>query len=393
MTTDTEEAQQHAEHADHDLIHQARATGLDGDAAPPRRRRRVRAALGAAAALIAVGAAAAAAVGFGIGVDSGDPAPSAAPAPATVTISKRTLLDTETKDGRLGFGPPHTVAGKAAGTLTSLPATGATIGRGQPLVKVDERPVVVLYGPLPAYRTLAPGAVGADVAQFEENLAALGYDGFAVDSEYTTETGDAVTRWQSDLGLDPDGQLTPDRVVYTAGEIRVEALAGEVGDAAQPGAPLLTYTGTAPLISVTLDIDEARLAKTGSAVSFRTPDGTRATGKITAVETVIATTASPNGPPASETKIELTVAADDTRALAAYDAATIDVEFTAAQRPDVLAVPVAALLALPAGGYGLQVIDGTAARVVGVQTGLFAAGWVEVSGAELAEGMVVGTAE
>jgi hypothetical protein len=56
----------------------------------------------------------------------------------------------------------------------------------------------------------------------------------------------------------------------------------------------------------------------------------------------------------------------------------------------VLTVPVAALLALAEGGYGVQVVTGTATRIVAVRTGLFAAGRVEVSGDGLTEGMTVG---
>jgi len=57
---------------------------------------------------------------------------------------------------------------------------------------------------------------------------------------------------------------------------------------------------------------------------------------------------------------------------------------------DVLAVPVAALLALPKGGFGVQVVDGDTTRIVAVKTGMFAAGQVEVSGRDVAEGVTVG---
>ncbi|GFJ88400.1 hypothetical protein [Phytohabitans rumicis] len=80
----------------------------------------------------------------------------------------------------------------------------------------------------------------------------------------------------------------------------------------------------------------------------------------------------------------------DAKALAALDAATVDVAFTASERKDVLTVPVAALLALAEGGYGVQVVDGGSARIAAVQTGLFASGRVEVTGDGLTEGATVG---
>jgi ABC-type glutathione transport system ATPase component len=49
----------------------------------------------------------------------------------------------------------------------------------------------------------------------------------------------------------------------------------------------------------------------------------------------------------------------------------------------VLAVPVVALLALPKGGFGVEVVDGARTRIVPVRTGMFAAGQVEVSGRAL----------
>ncbi|MDQ3690877.1 MAG: efflux RND transporter periplasmic adaptor subunit, partial [Chloroflexota bacterium] len=53
------------------------------------------------------------------------------------------------------------------------------------------------------------------------------------------------------------------------------------------------------------------------------------------------------------------------------------------------AVPVAALLARPGGGYGGEVVAGGRRRVVPVRTGLFAGGLVEISGRGIREGVKV----
>jgi len=47
-------------------------------------------------------------------------------------------------------------------------------------------------------------------------------------------------------------------------------------------------------------------------------------------------------------------------------------------------------VALAEGGYGVQVIEGSATRYLAVETGMFAGGKVEISGAGIAEGMTVG---
>jgi multidrug efflux pump subunit AcrA (membrane-fusion protein) len=118
------------------------------------------------------------------------------------------------------------------------------------------------------------------------------------------------------------------------------------------------------------------------------PDGKQVAGRVGRVYTVIAPATDPGGQP--ETRIEAVVALTDPAAAAGISAAVVDVEFTAADRPDVLTVPVAALVALAEGGYGVEVVEGSATRYVAVTTGLFATGRVEVSGAGLREGMTVG---
>ena len=68
------------------------------------------------------------------------------------------------------------------------------------------------------------------------------------------------------------------------------------------------------------------------------------------------------------------------------DGAPVTVSVTRETRENVLTVPVDALLALAEGGYGVELVTGDgASRLVGVETGLFADGRVEVTG-EIAEG-------
>ncbi|MBX6355576.1 MAG: HlyD family efflux transporter periplasmic adaptor subunit [Micromonosporaceae bacterium] len=353
-----------------------------------RRRRRTGQVVAALGVVVAVGAAGAAASGFGFNFSDDGPGKAASPLPpATAQVTRQTLVDSQTEDGKLGYGDPTSVPGRLAGTVTGLPATGTTVRRGQGLYHVDNTPVVLLYGTLPAYRSLSVGAEGDDVKQFEQNLRALGYTGFTVDDEYTGATADAVKQWQEDLGLAETGTVELGRVVYAPGPVRVNTLTASVGSPAQPGQEVLTYTGTAQVVTVELDVSDQRLARKNAAVTVTLPDDRTTPGKITKVETVIKP-AQGNEP--ASTKIEVTVSLKDPKAAAGYDGATVDVAFTASQRKNVLTVPVAALLALAEGGYGVQVVEGDRTRIVAVETGLFAGGRVEVSGDGLTEGMTVG---
>jgi membrane fusion protein, multidrug efflux system len=342
-----------------------------------------------AAALLAVGGAAAAASGIGLG--GGDGAPTATDRnlpPATAKVTRQTLIDTQSGTGQLGYGGQNTISALLAGTLTALPRIGSTVARGKTLYRIDNEPVVLLYGSLPAYRTLSPGAKGSDVKQFERNLWALGYRGFTVDQSFTADTASAVKKWQQDLGLPQTGEVEQGRIAYATGPVRVSARKAAVGDPVQPRATLLTCTNRSRVINVQLDLSDGPLAHQGSPVTVRLPNDKTVTGRITSTETVIDT--GNDGTSDPTTKIKVTIAVPRAKALEGLDEASVTVAFQTAMRKNVLTVPVTALLALSEGGYGVQVVTGTSTRIIAVQTGLFAGGQVEVSGDGLTEGMTVG---
>jgi len=303
----------------------------------------------------------------------------------TADVAKETLIDRENHDGTLGHGDTTTLPAGAGGTVTWLPATGATVSRGKALYRVDNKPVVLLYGGLPAYRTLRSGVKGADVKQFEKNLWALGYRGFTVDDKYTASTAAAVKDWQDDLGLTKTGTVDTSQIWYAPTAVRVDSVTSEKGASAQPGAEILKYTGTALVATVDLTMDAQRLANQGAAVQIAMPDGKTVPGKIVKVGTTVQ---QGQGDEPDTTLIEVTIAFSG--APKGLDDASVSVGFTASERKNVLTVPVAALLALSEGGYGVQVVDGTTTKIVAVRTGLFAGGKVEVSGDGLAAGMKVG---
>jgi maltose-binding protein MalE len=113
-------------------------------------------------------------------------------------------------------------------------------------------------------------------------------------------------------------------------------------------------------------------------------DGKVVPGRITKVVTVVAKA---DDGQSETTKFQVTIGF--TSAVKSQGTSAVTVAFTAGQRPNVLAVPVAALVALAEGGYGVQIVDGGTTRVVAVETGLFADGKVEISGTGLQAGMKV----
>ncbi|GID97903.1 efflux RND transporter periplasmic adaptor subunit [Amorphoplanes digitatis] len=346
-------------------------------------RRRLGIAVAAAAALTA-----GAAVVVVAGLPDGQAEAEASVPPLTAEVKRETLVDTQDADGELGYGDTTAHVSRLSGTVTWLAAAESTVRRGKPLYRVDDDPVVLLYGSLPAYRTLSAGDTGRDVKQFEKNLWALGYRGFTVDRTYSSATASAVRDWQDDLGLEETGKVDPARIVYAPGAVRVAAQSAAPGAAAQPGTALLDTTGTGRVATVELDISDQRLVRKGAAVRVTLPDGTEAPGRITEVETVVTPA---EGNEDASTSLSVTIAFE--KAPKGLDQAAVTVAFTASERKNVLTVPVSALLALAEGGYGLQVVEGGSARYVAVETGLFADGRVEVSGGGIKDGMQVGMPE
>jgi hypothetical protein len=306
----------------------------------------------------------------------------------TTKVTQQTLKDTESQDGDLAFGTTSTVVNRVAGTITGLPNSGQELKQGNTVYSLDNKPTTLLYGALPAYRRLANGSEGTDVKQLEQNLSAMGYDGFTVDDEYTDATAEAVKEWQEDLGLDETGVVELGSVLFAPGHIRVDSVEAQEGAPIGPNQNVLTYTGTTKAVTVQLDAADQRLAKPTASVTVTLPDGKTVPGRIEKVSTVIIPAESPDKDP--ETKVEVIVAVDNQKAVAAWALASVDVTFTASERKNVLTVPVAALVALREGGFGVEVSDGTSTHYVPVKTGLFAGGQVEISGSGIKAGTTVG---
>jgi peptidoglycan hydrolase-like protein with peptidoglycan-binding domain len=361
---------------------------------PPRGRRRGAIAAGAIAVVLA-GAAAA------VLADRRDRAsePSNAQAAATAELVRTDLVQTVTVDGELGYGAAEPMQSRLAGTVTTVADDGTVVRRGGRLYTVDDRAVVLLYGSMPAYRKLAVGLVGRDVGQLEDNLRALGYTGFTVDREYTTATASAVRRWQDSLGLDETGELELGQVVFLPGAVRTGNASVRPGDLLTPGTPVLSYTGTARIVTIDLEVTDRSLAHRGDSVTITLPDSRAVSGTVTYVGTAaVADEGAASGPgndqAGSQTPtVPVVCSVADQRVLGDLDSVPVRVSLASQRRDDVLAAPVASLLALREGGYGLRlVVAGVASTIVPVRTGLFAGGLVEVSGPGLDAGTVVETA-
>jgi peptidoglycan hydrolase-like protein with peptidoglycan-binding domain len=327
--------------------------------------------------------------------DQGEPTRPASTLPsATTAITRGDVVDTESVDGNLTYADERTISAGASGTVTWAPDEGATVTRGRPLLKVDGKPVTLMYGSLPLYRPLRQGVDdGRDVRQLERNLKALGYgDDMTVDDSFTAATAQAVKDWQDDVGLPETGAVDASQVVFESGAVRISDVKTAVAARVGPAQPALTVTGTERVVHVDLDATKQNIAKKGAAVTVELPDGNQVRGRITKVGTVAQASNSDNQDPNDDSyTIDVDIRVSG-KGIGRLDEAPVTVEMQSARSKNVLSVPIEALLALREGGFGVEVVENGTSRIVPVELGTYGGGRVEVTGAGLREGMKVGVA-
>ena len=360
-----------------------------GEAGQAQPRRRRRGAVAAVLVLVVLGAGAGvawAAGAFGPRGPSGA-GPGAAP-PATRPVVREVLSSTTPVSATLGYAKSYTVRGPGGGVLTWLPAAGQVIAQGHVLGRVDNAsPVVLLYGAVPAWRTLDEGLTGADVTQLNHDLVALGYAHSSPISAlgrdyFSWATAYGVRRLESALGVSsPPGSLPLGSVVFEPAAIRVTSVLSSLGGPA--AGPLLAATSDQHMVTVPLSTAQETEVAVGDAVTITLPDGASTPGKISSVGTVASRTA-------SNATIPVTVTLTHPSVAGTLDQAPVTVYITTDRSPGpVLAVPVAALLARAKGAgragsqYAVEVTGaGDTRRLVPVQVGIFddSSGLVQVTG-------------
>jgi hypothetical protein len=302
-------------------------------------------------------------------------------------VTRQDLAATTPVTATLGYAGSYPVTGQGGGTLTSLPSAGLVISQGQALYRVDNgSPVVLLYGNVPAWRTLDEGITGQDVTQLNHDLVQLGYAGRADIvalgwDYYSWETAYAVQRLEEHLGVSaPPGSLSSGQVVFKPEALRVSQVTGSLGGPA--AGPVLAATSDRHVVTISLDASQQSQVKAGDKVTVTLPDGTTTPGVISSVGTAATTTSGPGQNPA--TTIPVQVKLTDPAAAGTLDQAPVTVNITTTRSPGpVLAVPVTALLAQAPGGYDVEVAGpGNTRRWVPVQVGMFddTDGLVQVTG-------------
>jgi peptidoglycan hydrolase-like protein with peptidoglycan-binding domain len=339
------------------------------------------------AVVVAVGAGAAAAVAVTRSADGVTEEPERKRVAGTALVERETLQETVTSPGSLSYGGASTVDAGDAGTVTRLPREGGRVKFGGVLYAIDNQPVVLLRGRLPAWRSFKSDMRdGPDVQQLERNLQTLGYFTGTPDTRFDWYTKAAILRWQDTLGVKETGSIDHGLVVFTRGEVRVAETVAKVGDQVGAGAAVLKLSGLSKVVTAELPSAKQAVAKVRGKVTVNLPAGKTTKGTISRVG---APRQQKNGDDEAII-VPVTITLDRAADTGRLQEASVLIDFPTASRKNVLTVPVAALLALPNGGYGVEVVRNTGTtETIGVKTGLFAGGSVEVTGDGLQAGQKV----
>ena len=337
----------------------------------------------------------------------GTPAPAAPSAPAvgTATVVRTDLVNSVLTQGTLGYAPSPPVVNELPGIYTDVLAPGSVVQRGQVLYRVDDRPVVLMTGTVPAWRPFTAGMTdGPDVQELEANLIALGdARGLltAPGPHFGSAAVAAVQRWQVSLGLAaPNGSVDLGAIVFVPTALRVAADTVAPGQPAGPGDSPYQVTTITRAVSVPLTPNDPTVAA-GQPVSIVLASGTSTPGVVTGVGppppsgSGSSSSSSSSGSSSSDSATTvLTVTPVDAAATGSTDGEAVQVSLEVQSVHHVLAVPVAALLALAGGGYGLEVVEPSGQhQLIGVHTGVFAGGQVQVDATGLQPGTKVVVAQ
>jgi len=139
---------------------------------------------------------------------------------STAIVTRRSLTSQTQMAATLGDAGTYSVVNQAQGTITELPDVGQVVRQGQVLYRVSDSPVVLLYGPVPAYRDLSEGMTGPDVAELNADLVHLRYVTAAQLGPrsgwnyFSAETAYALELLQAHLGVTQTGTLGLGQAVF-----------------------------------------------------------------------------------------------------------------------------------------------------------------------------------
>lgn len=328
--------------------------------------------------LLAGATALALAVGTGAAIQQDWLAPAAATPPAsqagvvlpTATAELGSLVSRKELPGTLTYGQSWALPISGTGVVTHAPAVGATVGPGQELIRIDDRPVLLAEGSMPMYRTLELSAAtkdqlrGDDVAQLQRFLALSGVpetSALPADGVFGARTRAAVRAWQKSLRLPRTGGVDASTLLFVPSAVRV-AKVDRVGAAFSA----IEVTDGDPVIQLSLTGRDRSLLAEGDAVTV-IADSEEVDGVVASVTSTTNTDGQPVSTVTVQPQEELADGLDRVTVVATRELAA-----------EAVIVPASALIALSDGGYAVELSD-PSRTLTRVQIGAVHDGRVEIT--------------
>jgi len=152
----------------------------------------------------------------------------------TVSIQKGDLAKKEEYNGTLRQTDKKILNSPTNGVVTFLPKEGSVVNFGEVLFIIDNKPVILLQGSTPFYRTLDLNSdPGVDIKQVEEALVYLGYadSTFVPDEVFDEQTSRMLNTLYIDYGIDTKSEITPtEQVLINQKQDEIELLENTVSD-------------------------------------------------------------------------------------------------------------------------------------------------------------------
>jgi hypothetical protein len=279
--------------------------------------------------------------------------------PETLTVEEGTLGRTLRLPAIAAWDVAETIQSSVAGVITEVVAPAGLLKPGSVLLRIDERPVVLLPGDIPAFRELRVGTTGRDVAALQGYLASLGYKVDRSSTRYSSVTAAAVRRWQEALGTPQTGVVALGDVVFIPDAALGSPLrwtdAVAVGSTLGAGAPILEQLASAPTLTIEFGGSAPAQLEAGVVGEVAFPDGARRTVSLSTIHQDLGRTWATLDP-VDET---LCAGADCLEIVPPNGETPIDVTFTLVPETTGPLVPVAAVQSDAAGQAFVQLPDGT----------------------------------
>ena len=152
----------------------------------------------------------------------------------TTPIQKGDLAKKEEYNGTLRQTDSRVLNSPMSGVVTFVPKEGTIVNFGEVLFAVDNKPVILVEGETPFYRTLDLNSdPGPDVFQLERALVFLGYaaEDFLPDETFDETTSNMLNALYIDYKIETKSEITPtEQVAINLKQTEVENIEDTISD-------------------------------------------------------------------------------------------------------------------------------------------------------------------